>query len=90
MTQLNLKNVIHKESDKVNTTTRYYFKIYTENRIFNVYQDFQLKSSWGGLYNHIKNHKSFKFLTANDISIYIDTDAIIAMEISKHAFPKGV
>ena len=39
MTQLNSKNVIHKEGDNVDTV-RKYFRIYTKDRIFNVYRDF--------------------------------------------------
>ena len=39
MTQLSLKNVTHKEGENVETV-RKYFRIYTKDRIFNVYRDF--------------------------------------------------
>lgn len=73
------------------TDVRFYFRIYTENRIFLVYQDFKANPSWvdwGDIYNHIKEHKSFQFMTNDDTEIYINVESIIAMEISKYKFPE--
>ena len=52
MTQLSLKNVIHKESENVETV-RKYFRIYTKDRVFNVYKDFDSEEN-SNIFNLIK------------------------------------
>ena len=86
MTQLSLKNVTHKESDNVDTV-RKYFRIYTKDRIFNVYKDFDSEEN-SNIFSLINFYSFIKFMTYNDTPIYINNKQIAAMEISKTAFPE--
>ena len=86
MTQLSLKNVTHKESDNVETV-RKYFRIYTKDRVFNVYKDFDSEEN-SDIFS-LRNFYSFiKFMTYDDTPIYINTKQIVAMEIATYMFPE--
>ena len=86
MTQLSLKNVTHKEGDNVETV-RKYFRIYTKDRVFNVYKDFDSEEN-SDIFS-LRNFYSFiKFMTYDDTPIYINTKQIVAMEIATYMFPE--
>ena len=86
MTQLSLKNVTHKESDNVDTV-RKYFRIYTKNRIFNVYRDFDSEEN-SNIFSLINFYSFIKFMTYDDTPIYIKTKQIDAVEIATYMFPE--
>ena len=86
MTQPSLKNVTHKESDNVDTV-RKYFRIYTKNRIFNVYRDFDSEEN-SNIFSLINFYSFIKFMTYNDTPIYINNKQIVAMEIATYMFPE--
>ena len=86
MTQLNSQNVTHKESDNVDTV-RKYFRIYTKDRVFNVYKDFFVKNDLDVPYM-INNLRCVEFQTYDDKPIYINTKQIVAVETSTYMFPE--
>ena len=86
MTQLSLKNVTHKESDNVDTV-RKYFRIYTKDRIFNVYRDFDSEEN-SNIFSLINFYSFIKFMTYDDTPIYIKTKQIDAVEIATYKFPE--
>ena len=87
MTQLNSKNVTHKESDNV-YTVRKYFRIYTKDRVFNVYKDYdEEKTDFCALTELVKFDFEI-FMTYNDTPIYIKTKQIDAVEIATYMFPE--
>lgn len=86
MTRLNLKNVIHKENDKVDTV-RKYFRIYTKDRIFDVYRDFDSGEN-SNIFNLMNIYRFIKFMTYDDKPIYINTKQIDAIEIATYKFPE--
>ena len=94
MTQLNSQNVIHKEGDNVETV-RKYFRIYTKDRVFNVYKDFtseensKLEENSNLSVLSILPHYEFnQFMTYDDTPIYINNEQIVAMEIATYMFPE--
>ena len=86
MTRLSLKNVTRKESDNVDTI-RKYFRIYTKDRIFNVYKDFDSEEN-SNIFSLINFYSFIKFMTYNDTPIYINNKQIVAMEIATYMFPE--
>ena len=86
MTRLSSKNVTHKESDNVDTI-RKYFRIYTKDRIFNVYKDFDSEEK-SNIFSLINFYKFIKFMTYDDTPIYINNEQIVAMEIATYMFPE--
>ena len=86
MTQLSSKNVTHKESDDVDTV-RKYFRIYTKDRIFNVYKDFDSEEK-SNIFSLINFYSFIKFMTYDDTPIYINNKQIVAMEIATYMFPE--
>ena len=86
MTRLSSKNVTHKESDNVDTI-RKYFRIYTKDRIFNVYRDFDSEEN-SNIFSLINFYSFIKFMTYDDTPIYINTKQIVAMEIATYMFPE--
>ena len=86
MTRLSSKNVTHKESDNVDTV-RKYFRIYTKDRIFNVYKDFDSEEN-SNIFNLINFYSFIKFMTYDDTPIYINSKQIVAMEIATYMFPE--
>ena len=86
MTQLNSQNVTHKESDNVETV-RKYFRIYTKDRVFNVYKDFDSEEN-SNIFSLINFYSFIKFMTYNDTPIYINNKQIVAMEIATYKFPE--
>ena len=88
MTQLNSQNVIHKEGDNVETV-RKYFRIYTKDRVFNVYKDFTSEENSNLSVLSILPHYEFnQFMTYDDTPIYINNKQIVAMEIATYKFPE--
>lgn len=75
-----------KEGDKVDTI-RKYSRIYTKDRIFNVYKDFDSEEN-SNIFSLINFYSFIKFMTYNDTPIYINNKQIAAMEISTNAFPE--
>ena len=86
MTQLSLKNVTHKESENVDTV-RKYFRIYTKDRIFNVYKDFDSEEK-SNIFSLMNFYSFIKFMTYDDTPISINTKQIVAMEIATYMFPE--
>ena len=86
MTQLSSQNVTHKESDNVDTV-RKYFRIYTKDRIFNVYKDFDSEEN-SNIFSLMNFYSFIKFMTYDDTPIYINTKQIVAMEIATYMFPE--
>ena len=86
MTQLSSQNVTHKESDNVDTV-RKYFRIYTKDRIFNVYRDFDSEEN-SNIFSLMNVYSFIKFMTYNDTPIYINNKQIVAMEIATYMFPE--
>ena len=86
MTQLSSKNVTRKESDNVDTI-RKYFRIYTKDRIFNVYKDFDSEEK-SNIFSLMNFYSFIKFMTYDDTPIYINTKQIVAMEIATYMFPE--
>lgn len=86
MTQLNSKNVIHKESDNVDTI-RKYFRIYTKDRVFNVYRDFDSEEN-SNIFSLMNVYRFIKFMTYDDTPIYINAKQIDAIEIATYMFPE--
>ena len=86
MTQLSSQNVIHKESENVETV-RKYFRIYTKDRVFNVYKDFDSEEN-SNIFSLINFYSFIKFMTYNDTPIYINNGQIVAMEIATYKFPE--
>ena len=86
MTRLSLKNVTHKESENVDTV-RKYFRIYTKDRIFNVYRDFDSEEN-SNIFSLINFYSFIKFMTYDDTPIYINNKQIVAMEIATYKFPE--
>ena len=86
MTQLNSKNVTHKESDNVDTV-RKFFVIYTKDRVFNVYKDFDSEEN-SNIFSLINFYSFIKFMTYDDTPIYINNKQIVAMEIATYKFPE--
>ena len=86
MTQLNSKNVIHKESGKMDTV-RKYFRIYTKDRVFNVYKDFDSEEN-SNIFSLINFYSFIKFMTYDDTPIYINNKQIVAIEIATYKFPE--
>ena len=68
-------------------TIRKYFRIYTKNRVFDVYRDFFNKNDLDVPYM-INNLRFIEFQTYEDKPIYINTKQIIAMEIATYMFPE--
>ena len=86
MTRLSSKNVTHKESDNVDTI-RKYFRIYTKDRVFNVYKDFDSEEN-SNIFSLMNFYSFIKFMTYDDTPIYINTKQIVAMEIATYMFPE--
>ena len=86
MTQLSSQNVIHKESENVETV-RKYFRIYTKDRVFNVYKDFDSEEN-SNIFSLINFYSFSKFMTDDDTPIYINNKQIVAMEIATYMFPE--
>ena len=86
MTRLSLKNVTHKESENVDTV-RKYFRIYTKDRIFNVYRDFDSEEN-SNIFSLMNVYRFIKFMTYDDTPIYINNKQIVAMEIATYKFPE--
>ena len=86
MTRLSSKNVTRKESDNVDTI-RKYFRIYTKDRIFNVYKDFDSEEN-SNIFSLMNFYSFIKFMTYDDTPIYINTKQIVAMEIATYMFPE--
>ena len=86
MTRLSSKNVTRKESDNVDTI-RKYFRIYTKDRIFNVYKDFDSEEK-SNIFSLINFYKFIKFMTYDDTPIYINNKQIVAIEIATYMFPE--
>ena len=86
MTRLSSKNVTHKESDNVDTV-RKYFRIYTKDRVFNVYRDFDSEEN-SNIFSLMNVYSFIKFMTYNDTPIYINNKQIVAMEIATYIFPE--
>ena len=86
MTQLSLKNVTHKESDNVDSV-RKYFRIYTKDRVFNVYRDFDSEEN-SNIFSLMNVYRFIKFMTYDDTPIYIKTKQIDAIEIATYKFPE--
>ena len=86
MTQLSSQNVTHKESDNVDTV-RKYFRIYTKDRVFNVYKDFDSEEN-SNIFSLINFYSFIKFMTYDDTPIYINNKQIVAMEIATYKFPE--
>ena len=86
MTRLISKNVTHKESENVDTV-RKYFRIYTKDRIFNVYKDFDSEEN-SNIFSLINFYSFIKFMTYDDTPIYINNKQIVAMEIATYMFPE--
>lgn len=86
MTRLSSKNVTHKESDNVDTI-RKYFRIYTKDRIFNVYRDFDSEEN-SNIFSLINFYSFIKFMTYDDTPIYINNKQIVAIEITTYMFPE--
>ena len=86
MTQLSSQNVTRKESDNVDTI-RKYFRIYTKDRIFNVYKDFDSEEK-SNIFSLMNFYSFIKFMTYDDTPIYINTKQIVAMEIATYMFPE--
>ena len=86
MTQLNSKNVIHKESENVETV-RKYFRIYTKDRVFNVYKDFDSEEN-SNIFSLMNVYRFIKFMTYDDTPIYINNKQIVAIEIATYKFPE--
>lgn len=86
MTRLSSKNVTHKESDNVDTV-RKYFRIYTKDRVFNVYRDFDSEEN-SNIFSLMNVYSFIKFMTYNDTPIYINNKQIVAMEIATYMFPE--
>ena len=86
MTQLNSQNVIHTEGDNVETV-RKYFRIYTKDRVFNVYKDFDSEEN-SNIFSLINFYSFIKFMTYDDTPIYINNKQIVAMEIATYKFPE--
>ena len=84
MTQLSSQNVIHKEGETVETV-RKYFRIYTKDRVFNVYKDFDSEEN-SNIFSLINFYSFIKFMTYNDTPIYINNKQIVAMEIATYMF----
>lgn len=66
---------------------RKYFRIYTKNRVFNVYKDFESEENFN-IFNLMSLYSFIKFMTCDDKPIYINVKQIIAMEIDTHTFPE--
>lgn len=86
MTQLSSQNVIHKESEKMDTV-RKYFRIYTKDRVFNVYRDFDSEEN-SNIFSLMNTYNFIKFMTYENKPIYINVKQIIAMEIATYKFPE--
>ena len=86
MTQLNSKNVTYKESDNVDTISKY-FRIYTKDRVFNVYKDSDSEEN-SNIFSLINFYSFIKFMTYDDTPIYINNKQIVAMEIATYKFPE--
>ena len=86
MTRLSSKNVTQKESDNVDTV-RKYFRIYTKDRVFNVYRDFDSEEN-SNIFSLMNVYSFIKFMTYNDTPIYINNKQIVAMEIATYMFPE--
>ena len=86
MTQLSSQNVIHKESENVETV-RKYFRIYTKDRVFNVYKDFDSEEN-SNIFSLINFYSFIKFMTYDDTPIHINNKQIVAMEIATYMFPE--
>ena len=86
MTRLSLKNVTHKESENVDTV-RKYFRIYTKDRIFNVYRDFDSEEN-SNIFSLINFYSFIKFMADGDTPIYINKKQIVAMEIATYKVPE--
>lgn len=87
MTQLNSKNVIHKEGENVDTI-RKYFRIYTKDRVFNVYKDYDEEKTDFCALTELAKFDFEIFMTYNDTPIYINTKQIDAIEIATYKFPE--
>ena len=76
-------------------TVRKYFRIYTKDRVFNVYKDltseenFKLEENSNLSVLSILPHYEFnQFMTYDDTPIYINNEQIVAMEIATYMFPE--
>ena len=86
MTQLSSKNVTHKEGENVETV-RKYFRIYTKDRVFNVYKDFDSEEN-SNIFSLINFYSFIKFMTYDDTPIYINNKQRVAMESATYKFPE--
>ena len=68
-------------------TVRKYFRIYTKDRIFNVYRDFDSEEK-SNIFSLINFYKFIKFMTYADTPIYINNKQIVAIEIATYKFPE--
>ena len=75
-----------KEGEKVETI-RKYFRIYTKDRIFNVYKDFDSEEN-SNIFSLMNFYSFIKFITYDDTPIYINNKQIVAMEIATYMFPE--
>lgn len=66
---------------------RKYFRIYTKDRIFNVYKDFDSEEK-SNIFSLMNFYSFIKFMTYDDTPIYINTKQIVAMEIATYMFPE--
>ena len=87
MTQLSSQNVIHKESENVDTI-RKYFRIYTKDRVFNVYKDYDEEKTDFCALTELAKFDFEIFMTYDDTPIYINNKQIVAMEIATYKFPE--
>lgn len=76
-------------------TVRKYFRIYTKDRVFNVYKDLTSEenskleeNSNLSVLSILPYYKFNQFMTYNDTPIYINNGQIVAMEIATHMFPE--
>lgn len=68
-------------------TVRKYFRIYTKNRVFNVYRDFDSEEN-SNIFNLMNIYRFIKFMTYEDTPLYINTKQIDAIEIATYKFPE--
>ena len=61
-------------------TIRKYFRIYTKDRVFNVYRDFTSEEN-SNIFSLINFYSFIKFMTYDDTPIYINNKQIVAIEI---------
>lgn len=68
-------------------TVRKYFRIYTKDRVFDVYRDFDSEEN-SNIFNLMNIYRFIKFMTYDGKPIYINAKQIVAMEIATYKFPE--